>query len=49
MIFVVCWSCGYCTSIKGRGVDSMNSARSIRDKHKHAGSEVEIIKKADLE
>jgi len=27
----------------------MNSARRIRDKHEHAGSETEIIRKVDLE
>jgi len=49
MIFIVCWSCGYCTSIKGDGVEKIKAARRLKEEHEHEGSDGEIIRKGDLE
>lgn len=49
MIFIMCWTCGYSTAVKGNGSETINAARRIKEDHEHQGSDTEIVRKCDLE
>lgn len=49
MRFIVCWTCGYSTSIKGGGADEVKGAKRILEEHTCGGSDKEIITKDKLE
>lgn len=49
MIFIVCWSCGYSTRVRGSGESPMNTARRLKEEHKHAGSNTQIITQGDID
>lgn len=49
MIFVLCWTCGHSTVVKGDGVETVKAARRIKEEHGHTGSDTEIVRKGDIE
>lgn len=45
MRFILCWTCGYSTSVKGGGIQEVKTGLNLEEKHNCSKPNTEIITK----